>query len=114
MGYDKKAVGAEIRRRRLALGLTQEKAAEKIDRALRFYARIELGDVGMSVDTLLEICGMLKTTPDALLMADAPKEDAPKEDAADLSWMAEALSNCTPDQQQTAVELVRVYLRSLK
>ena len=30
MGYDKKAVGAEIRRRRLALGLTQEKAAEKI------------------------------------------------------------------------------------
>ena len=109
MGYDKKAVGAEIRRRRLALGLTQEKAAEKIDRALRFYARIELGDVGMSVDTLLEICGMLKTTPDTLLMADAPKEDA-----ADLSWMAEALSNCTPDQQQTAVELVRVYLRSLK
>ena len=109
MGYDKKAVGAEIRRRRLALGLTQEKAAEKIDRALRFYARIELGDVGMSVDTLLEICGMLKTTPDALLMADAPKEDA-----ADLSWMAEALSNCTPAQQQTAVELVRVYLRSLK
>ena len=61
MGYDKKAVGAEIRRRRLALGLTQEKAAEKIDRALRFYARIELGDVGMSVDTLLEICGMLWT-----------------------------------------------------
>ena len=40
MGYDKKIVGAEIRRRRLAMGLTQEQAAEKIDRALRFYARI--------------------------------------------------------------------------
>ena len=109
MGYNKKAVGAEIRRRRLALGLTQEKAAEKIDRALRFYARIELGDVGMSVDTLLEICGMLKTTPDALLMADAPKEGA-----AYIPWMTEALSNCSPDQQETAIELVRVYLRSLK
>ena len=109
MGSDKKAVGAEIRRRRLALGLTQEKAAERIDRALRFYARIELGDVGMSVDTLLEICGMLKTTPDALLMADAPKEGA-----SDIPWMTEALTNCSPDQQETAIELVRVYLRSLK
>ena len=53
MTYNRKAVGNEIRRRRLALGLTQEQAAEKIDRALRFYSRIELGDVGMSVDTLL-------------------------------------------------------------
>ena len=61
MGYNKKIVGAEIRKRRLALGLTQEQAAEKIDRALRFYARVGLGDVGMSGDTLLEIYVMLKT-----------------------------------------------------
>ena len=108
MGYDKKAVGAEIRRRRLALGLTQEKAAEKIDRALRFYARIELGDVGMSVDTLLEICGMLKTTPDALLLGESIDGEA-----SEVNWLNEALSNCTSEQRQTAIELVKVYLRSL-
>ena len=55
MTYDRKAVGNEIRRRRLALGLTQEQAAEKVDRALRLYSRIELGDVGMSVDTFKDI-----------------------------------------------------------
>ena len=109
MGYDKKTVGAEIRRRRLALGLTQEQAAEKIDRALRFYARIELGDVGMSVDTLLEICAMLKTTPDSLLL-----EQRDNDDATDLDLFIESLSNCAPVNQATIIELGRVYLRSLK
>ena len=108
MGYDKKIVGAEIRRRRLAMGLTQEQAAEKIDRALQFYARIELGDVGMSVDTLLEICAMLRTTPDSLLLDHEPNSKLPEWD-----WLTETLSNCTPEQRQTVIELSKVYLRSL-
>ena len=108
MTYDRKAVGNEIRRRRLALGLTQEQAAEKIDRALRFYSRIELGDVGMSVDTLLEICSMLKTTPDALLVRETTSEsDASRE------WIAEAIAQCPAEKQQTAIDLLKVYLKSL-
>lgn len=108
MTYDRKAVGNEIRKRRLALGLTQEQAAEKIDRALRFFSRIELGDVGMSVDTLLEICGMLKTTPDALLIGKA--SDAVE---TNRQWIAEAIANCPEDKQQTAIELLKVYLKSV-
>lgn len=108
MEYDKKSVGQEIRRRRMELGLTQEQAAEKINRALRFYARIELGDVGMSVNSLLSICSMLKTTPDTLLLASVPRESQPE-----IQWLTEALSNCTEGQRHTAIELVKVYLRSL-
>lgn len=108
MTYDRKAVGNEIRRRRLAFGLTQEQAAEKIDRALRFYSRIELGDVGMSVDTLLEICALLKTTPDALLIVKA-SDDA----KANYQWIAEAIANCPMEKQQTAIDLLKVYLKSI-
>ena len=108
MTYDRKAVGNAIRKRRLALGLTQEQAAEKIDRALRFYSRIELGDVGMSVDTLLEICGMLKTTPDALLIRET-SDDA----NAAREWIAEAIARCPAEKQQTAIDLLKVYLKSL-
>ena len=108
MSYYRKAVGIEIRRRRLALGLTQEQAAEKIDRALRFYSRIELGNVGMSVDTLLEICALLKTTPDALLIGKA-SEDA----ATNYHWVAEAIANCPAEKRQTAVDLLKVYLKSV-
>ena len=108
MTYDRKAVGKEIRKRRLAMGLTQEQAAEKIDRALRFYSRIELGDVGMSVDTLLAICGMLKTTPDALLI-DKPIDAV----GANRQWIAEAIANCPAEKQQTAIDLLKVYLKSI-
>lgn len=108
MTYDRKAVGNEIRRRRLALGLTQEQAAEKIDRALRFYSRIELGDVGMSVDTLLEICALLKTTPDTLLIGKA-SDDA----ATNYQWIAEAIANCPVAKRQTAIDLLKVYLKSI-
>lgn len=107
MAYDRKVVGREIRRRRLALGLTQEQTAEKIDRALRFYARIELGDVGMSVDTLLEICQALKTTPDSLLL-DQPEDEA----AANRQWVSDVLASCSPEKQRTAIELLKVYLNS--
>lgn len=108
MAYDKKAVGIEIRRRRLALGLTQEQAAEKIERALRFYSRIELGDVGMSVDTLLAICKMLKTTPDALLLSISTDDND-----ASRKWIAEAIACCPLEKQQTAIELLKVYLKSI-
>ena len=108
MTYDRKAVGNEIRKRRLALGLTQEQAAEKIDRALRFYSRIELGDVGMSVDTLLEICALLKTTPDALLIRKASDDVKAK-----YQWIAEAIANCPVEKQQTAIDLLKIYLKSV-
>lgn len=108
MTYDRTTVGNEIRRRRLALGLTQEQAAEKIDRALRFYSRIELGDVGMSVDTLLEICALLKTTPDALLIGKTPDMGE-----TDYQWIAEAIANCPVEKRQTAIDLLRVYLKSI-
>ena len=108
MTYDRKAVGNEIRRRRLALGLTQERAAEKIDRALRFYSRIELGGVGMSVDTLLEICALLKTTPHALLIGKT-SDDA----ATNYQWIAEAIASCPEEKRQTAIDLLKVYLKSI-
>ncbi len=106
--YDKKAVGKEIRKRRLAMGLTQEQTAEKIDRAVRFYSRIELGTVGMSVDTLLAICSVLKTTPNAILLKAATKEEE-----ANQKWLMEAIAACPLEKQQTMIELLKVYLRSL-
>lgn len=108
MAYDRKAVGMEIRRRRRELGLTQAQAAQKIHRALRFYSRIELGDAGMSVDTLLEICRLLKTTPDVLLLG---KTSDVLE--SDFQWIEESIANCSESQRQTAMDLLNVYLKSV-
>jgi transcriptional regulator with XRE-family HTH domain len=62
-----KTIGAEARRARQALGLTQEEAGERIGISAEFYARIERGGTLPSVPTLAKLAGVLGTTADALL-----------------------------------------------
>ena len=90
------------------MGLTQEQAAEKAELSLRFYARVELGEVGMSVESLLSICDMLKTTPDGLLVPRLSDEAV-----ANQSWIAEAIARCPLEKQEIAIELLRSFMKAL-
>ena len=108
MTYDRIAVGNEIRRRRLALGLTQEQTSELADLSLRFYARVELGRVGMSVDTLMAICGVLKTTPDGIML-----QHLTEEAEANRAWIAETIANCPLEKQAVAIDLLKSFLKAL-
>ena len=108
MTYDKIAVGNEIRRRRLAMGLSQEQASEKADLSLRFYARVELGSVGMSVDALMAICNALETTPDGIMLPTRTDEAE-----ANRAWIADAIANCPLEKQAIAIDLLKSFLKAL-
>ena len=103
--YDRKKIGNRLRARRLALGFTQEQVAEMIDKSLTFYTRVELGTAGMSVDTLLAVCTALKTRPDDVLL-----DPRAEEDVQNQQWIAEAISNCPPEKQRVAINLLKAYL----
>ena len=105
--YDKAAVGARIQEKRLALRLTQENVAEKLDKSLRLVTEIERGAVGMSIETLLCLCGVLKTTPNELLL---PCESTPD---TELEWLVNALANSSEHIRASAIDIVRSYLRSV-
>ena len=51
--YDRARTGRRIQAQRMALKLTQEKLAERMDCSLRFVADVERGAVGMSIDSLM-------------------------------------------------------------
>ena len=62
-----KTIGSNIRALRLKADLTQTELASKIDVTRDAIAKIE-GDVNtLSVDTLIKICQVLKTTPNSIL-----------------------------------------------
>jgi transcriptional regulator with XRE-family HTH domain len=61
--YNKIAAGERIRLQRKALGLSQDEFAERIGRVSRFCADIERGKAGMSIQTMLQICSLLKMSP---------------------------------------------------
>ena len=108
MTYDRIAVGNEIRRRRGLLGLTQEQASEKAKLSLRFYARVELGAAGMSVESLLSICDALNTTPDGILLPPLSNEAE-----ANREWIAGAIANCPLEKQGVAIELLTSFMKAI-
>lgn len=104
--YDKVAVGIRVREKRLAMHMTQEKVAEKMDKSLRLITEIERGTVGMSIETLLCLCEALKTTPNDLLLPNAKPSDS------ELDWVIDALTNASEHVRSSAIDILRSYLRS--
>lgn len=107
MEYDKVAVGARIQAKRKELHITQEKLAEMMEKSLRLVADVERGATGISIGTLFELCNALKVTPNDLLL---PSTD---ENHTELDWLISTLENCPDHVRSTAIDLLRVYLRSV-
>jgi transcriptional regulator with XRE-family HTH domain len=59
--------GANLRRERVAKGITQERLAELIDMSLRHVQQIEAGETNVLVTTLVRIRKALHCTADQLV-----------------------------------------------
>lgn len=64
---DLKLLGLNIKSSRKNMKLTQAQLAEKTNLSTVHISHIESGSVKMSVDTLISICNVLKTTPNDIL-----------------------------------------------
>lgn len=101
------AIGLHLFDIRKRLGLTQAQVAEAAGMSDRAYADIERGGVNMRVETVLRICNALHISPDQIL---TEEESLPQQRQDEL--LAQ-LARCTPQQRETALALLSVYLRSL-
>ncbi|MDE7361233.1 MAG: helix-turn-helix domain-containing protein [Oscillospiraceae bacterium] len=72
---DYKEVGKRIAARRRELGLKQWQVEQKADLCFKYLSNIERGATVISIDVLMKLCGVLKTTPDALLLGTVVDED---------------------------------------
>lgn len=106
--FDFRAIGNKLLSIRKRLGLTQNEVAEAAGLSDRTYADIERGTVNMRIETILKICNALDITPDAILTEDNPNLAIRQAD------LLSQLSQCTPKQQETALELLAVYLKHIK
>lgn len=107
--YNRKAVGERIRAQRKMLGFSQEEFAERIGRVPKFCADIERGQAGMSIETLLKICSLLKVTPDYLLL---DKMDS--ENTNETKSILSAIAQCTEQQRKDAYSLIKIFLKAIK
>lgn len=104
--YDKAEVGSRIRKRRESLGISRHSMAVQIGRAEKYYADIERGYCGMSLETLIEIALCLGTTLDYLVFGIKREDNQPEEIRNILCY----LEQCSEDRQKKARELLQLYL----
>lgn len=107
--YDKKKVGQRIRKQRNTLEISREQMAEHVGRVPRFCGDIERGKAGMSIETMLNICNLLKLTPNDLLLnhnTDAANSETTR--------ILTALNNCTEKQREDALALLRLFLNAIQ
>ena len=65
--YLKKCIGKKIKLARARTNYTQEKLAERLEISERYIARIERGESGLKISTLVKICKILDIEADKLL-----------------------------------------------
>lgn len=106
--FDFRVIGNKLLAIRKKAGLTQSEVAEEANLSDRTYADIERGTVNMRIETILKICEAMHITPDVILTDDDPDLSAKQTD------LFAELDKCTIKQRKTALELLTVYLRSLK
>lgn len=69
-------MGSRIRKARLQAGLTQEAFAELLHLGPKHISAMDRGTVGLSMETLQNICQVLHVSTDTLLFGDIEKSPA--------------------------------------
>lgn len=106
--YDFRLIGNKLLSYRKKAGMTQSEVADAAGLSDRTYADIERGSVNMRMETFLKICDALHITPDAILTEEKVPSPLKQQELLDQ------LGTCTPHEYQTALQLLAVYLDSLK
>lgn len=104
--YDKKAIGKRIRTQRENMGISRQEIAGRIGKAEKYYADIERGYCGMSLDTLVDISNCLHITLDYIILGEKDMGTSSTELESILFYM----KDCDETRRKKALQLLRIYL----
>lgn len=107
--YDRLAAGDRLRLKRSLLGWSQDEMAEKINRATKYYADIERGSCGMSIETLMALSSALNMSVDYILSGDTQKENTQKH-TDETSAIIDMLDACTIRNRKYALRILKIFL----
>ena len=97
-------IGRRMAKRRKALGLTQEAAAERSGLSHQFYACLERGAKGPSAESIQKICRGLDTSADYLILGKMPPEER--------QYTNRMLERLNEEQREAAREILKSLLRA--
>ncbi len=106
--YDRLKTGGRLREKRKLLGMTQEYVAERIGRAAKYYADIERGYCGMSLETMLGLSECLDMSLDYMLLGKSGGEEGVYTD--ETKALVSYLDKCSGKKRQGVINMIKIYL----
>lgn len=103
------AIGARIRSYREAQGLARDQFSEAINVTPRFLYDIELGNKGMSLDTLANIGNTFHVSTDYILLGTTPKEQN-----TITPELIALITQCPDSQQEHLTEIIKHFIATLR
>ena len=103
--YDTKAMGARVRQLRKQFGSSREEIAGRIGRSSKYYADIERGSCGMSLDTLLELANLYGVSLDYLVYG---KENEKEQEVMSNRevWLVDRFGRLPEEKQRLVLDTV--------
>ena len=111
--YDRKAAGIRIREKRRQLGITMKEAAEKLGRVPTYYADIERGNCGMSVETMIAISRLYHMSLDYLILGKEENQAGAEKDVSrteETEAVYQLLNNVSKRERMYAAKVLRTFL----
>lgn len=107
--YDRLAAGDRLRLKRTLLGMTQDEMAEKINRATKYYADIERGNCGMSIETLLALSEALNMSLDYIISGKISESDE-RIHTDEVAAVMDLLNSCNKKNRLYALRMLKLFL----
>ncbi|MBQ7008393.1 MAG: helix-turn-helix transcriptional regulator [Ruminococcus sp.] len=104
---DYSLIGKKIKNKRVKLGLTQEKLAEKCDISVSYVAHIERGTKSLSLETAVKISNVLDVSLDYLLINEI------NDSGRIIKALESELDRCTPKQIERFIKISRLLLSNI-
>lgn len=108
MIYKAVEIGERLRHLRKDYGYSREKIAERIGRSSKYYADIERGSCGMSIETLLELADVYHVSLDYLVHGET--EDGQDKLDEETRWAIRRLGGLERRRRKIVIEMVSLML----
>lgn len=110
--YNRYVVGERLRLKRTLLGFTKEQIAEKMEHSAKYYADIERGSCGMSIETLMALSKVLDMKLDYIIYGYISESNV-ESHTDEVRALIELINSADMRTQKNALNLLRLFLTAI-
>ncbi len=108
MEYNRIEVGDRLKQKRIMMGMTQDVIAEKINRSPKYYADIERGSCGKSIETLLALAEIMDMPLDYLIYGKVYNDEEKLRQTDEVQVLLSMVNNATEKRRQCILRMIQL------